>query len=460
MKQVKSIQRMSEAEIKFWARYAGLLNENGVAGKIAGYLIQRAQEFAYSLEGKRLKSVEERDVEQWLGELGRNGHLESWQLVQAHEAVRFLLTRMLPGSDVPLIDWDRLLEPLIAIDEDHPTLIREKRVEQILDERLTHMKIELEPEAVDALKRLRKLTRTRNMAIRTEQTYAEWTERYLAHFKGKLPRWDCIGDYLDYLALERKVASSTQTQALNALIFLYREVLEVEVGDLSHFRRARSSGKLPVVLSRKEKDRLLGVMPGTTGLMARLMYGSGMRLMECIRLRVKDVDLDNDLIQVYFGKGGKHRNVPLPRAYKAELEAHLALRKMEHKKDLENGFGEVFVPEALLRKFGGSLTDWAWQYVFASGRISEDPRSGRRMRHHVSESLVQKAVKDASREAGIAKNVSCHVLRHSFATHLLQTGADIRTVQELLGHADVKTTMIYTHVLNRPGVGVVSPADL
>jgi len=476
---------MTEAEIKFWERYAVLLNKDGITGKKGAYFILWAQEFAYSLEGKRLREVQEQDVERWLGELSGKGHLEGWQLVQAHESVHFLLTRMLPNSnpprpssfakasadksatppeegnsDVPAIDWDRLLEPLLAIDDDHSTLLREKRVEQILDERLSHMKVELEPQAVDALKRLRKLTRTRNMAIRTEQTYAEWAERFLAHYKGKLPDWNRIGDYLDYLALERKVASSTQAQALNALIFLYREVLGVDVGDLSHFRRARSSGKLPVVLSRAEKDRLLGAMPGTTGLMARLMYGSGMRLMECIRLRVKDVDLDNDLIQVYFGKGGKHRNVPLPRAYKAELEAHLAIRKMEHKKDLESGFGEVFVPEALLRKFGGSLTDWAWQYVFASGRISEDPRSGRRMRHHVSESLVQKAVKDASRAAGISKNVSCHVLRHSFATHLLQSGADIRTVQELLGHADVKTTMIYTHVLNRPGVGVVSPADI
>ncbi|MBC8207423.1 MAG: integron integrase [Kiritimatiellales bacterium] len=461
MKHLKSNQSMSDAEIKFWERYAELLNKDGVTGKNGSYTILRAQEFAYSLEGKRLKAVDEKDVERWLEELGRNKHLESWQLIQAHKAVHFLLTRMLPGSDVPSINWTRLLEPLLELDANHSTLIREKRVEEILDERLAHMKVELEPQAVDALKRLRKLTRTRNMAIRTEQTYAEWVERFLMYHKGVLPPdAGCIADFLDYLALERKVASSTQAQALNALIFLYREVLEVEVGDLSHFRRARSSGKLPVVLSRAEKDRLLGVMFGKTGLMARLMYGSGMRLMECVRLRVKDVDLDNDLIQVFFGKGGKHRNVPLPRAYKAELEAYLALRKMEHQQDLESGFGEVFVPEALLRKFGGSLTDWGWQYVFASHRISEDPRSGRRMRHHVSESLVQKAVKDASREAGLSKSVSCHVLRHSFATHLLQAGADIRTVQELLGHADVKTTMIYTHVLNRPGVGVVSPADL
>jgi len=219
MKQVKSTQSMSEAEIKFWERYAELLNKDGIAGKKADYLIQRSQEFTYSLEGKRLKSVEEPDIEHWLGELGRNSHFESWQLVQVHEAVRFLLTRMLPKPDVPMIDWDRLLEPLIAIDEDHPTLIREKRVEQILDERLSTMKVELEPQAVDALKRLRKLTRTRNMAIRTEQTYAEWAERFLTYFKGKLPDWDCIGDYLDYLALERKVASSTQAQALNAITF-------------------------------------------------------------------------------------------------------------------------------------------------------------------------------------------------------------------------------------------------
>ena len=460
MKIVKSTSEMSEAEARFWERYAERLAGDGVAGKKAAYMVQRAQEFTYSLEGKRLKSVEDRDIEQWLGELGRNRHLAGWQLVQAHEAVHFLLTRMLSGPDVPAVDWNRLLEPLLAIDDDHPTLIREKRVEQILDERAARAKVGLGPEAAAALKRLRKLTRTRNMAIRTEQTYAEWAERFLAYFKGALPAWNRIGEYLDYLALERKVASSTQAQALNALVFLYREVLGVDVGDLSHFRRARSSGKLPVVLSRAEKDRLLGAMAGKTGLMARLMYGSGMRLMECVRLRVKDVDLDNDLIQVYFGKGGKHRNVPLPRAYKAELEAHLIVRQMEHRQDLDCGFGEVFVPEALLRKFGGSLTDWAWQYVFAAHRISEDPRSGRRMRHHVSESLVQKAVKDASRKAGISKNVSCHVLRHSFATHLLQAGADIRTVQELLGHADVKTTMVYTHVLNRPGVGVVSPADI
>ena len=229
---------------------------------------------------------------------------------------------------------------------------------------------------------------------------------------------------------------------------------------LDTFKRARASRKLPVVLTRAEKDLLFSVMSGTSGLMARIMYGTGMRLMECVRLRVQNVDMGNNLIQVHDGKGGKNRVVPLPQAYKDELVAHLKGRKVQHEQDVAAGFGEVFVSDGLLRRFGGSLKDWSWQYVFASSRISSDPRSGRMMRHHVSENLVQKAIKTASRKIEIPKNVSCHVLRHSFATHLLQAGSDIRTVQELLGHADVSTTMIYTHVINRPGVSVVSPADL
>ena len=256
------------------------------------------------------------------------------------------------------------------------------------------------------------------------------------------------------------MAAATQAQALNALIFLYREVLEMDIGVLDGFKRARASRKLPVVLTRTEKDLLFSVMPGVSGLMARLMYGTGMRLMECVRLRVQNVDVGNNLIHVHEGKGGKSRVVPLPQAYKDELVAHLKGRKLQHEQDVAAGYGEVFVSDGLLRRFGGSLKDWSWQYVFASSRISTDPRSGRMMRHHVSENLVQKAVKTASRKVEIPKNVSCHVLRHSFATHLLQAGSDIRTVQELLGHADVSTTMIYTHVINRPGVSVVSPADL
>lgn len=460
MKSVKPPNEMSEKEIAFWQRYAAYLVDKGIAGKAGEFMVFRAQQFVYGLGEVRLRSVSEGIVREWLDELGRNQHLELWQLKQAIEAVRLLMEGMVPDVQNS-IDWKGLLASFEEIGDNHSTLAREQRVEEILDSRLDELRGTLSDEAIDALKRVRKLTRTRNMAIRTEQTYAEWVERYLLFCGGKLPvSGERIKDYLDYLALERKVASATQAQALNALVFLYREVLGIEVGDISSFRRARASRKLPVVLTRGEKDALLNRMTGTTGLMARLMYGTGMRLMECVRLRVKDVDMGNGHIQVVFGKGGKHRLVPLPQVYKAELEAHLAVRKLQHEKDVAAGGGEVFVPEALLRKLGGSLTDWTWQYVFASPRMSEDPRSGRWMRHHVSETIVQKAVSTAAKEARIAKPVGCHVLRHSFATHLLQAGADIRTVQELLGHSDVATTMIYTHVLNRPGVSVVSPADL
>jgi integron integrase len=190
------------------------------------------------------------------------------------------------------------------------------------------------------------------------------------------------------------------------------------------------------------------------------MYGTGMRLMECVRLRVKDIDWDNGYIDVVGGKGDKSRRVPLPDAYSHELEKHLAERKLQYEKDVAAGFGEVFVPESLLRKSPGLAKSWGWQYVFPAARISTDPRSGRHMRHHVSENVPQKAIAQTSRDLGFAKQVSCHALRHSFATHLLRAGYDIRTVQELLGHADVATTMIYTHVLNRPGLGALSPADL
>ncbi|MDF7800173.1 integron integrase [Pontiellaceae bacterium B1224] len=368
---------------------------------------------------------------------------------------------MVDSSDRPAIDWEELGGLCEELGGDHVTLARTRSAAEIVEKSLSKADCRLDAEAAGALRKLREVIRLRNMAIRTEKTYADWVERYLIYNEGTLPSSpQHVPTFLNYLALEQHVAAATQAQALNALIFLYREVLEMDLGVLESYKRARASRKLPVVLTRAEKDLLFSVMSGTSGLMARIMYGTGMRLMECVRLRVQHVDMGNNLIQVHDGKGGKNRVVPLPQAYKDELIAHLKGRKTQHEQDVAAGFGEVFVPDGLLRRFGGSLKDWSWQYVFASSRISTDPRSGRMMRHHVSENLVQKAIKTASRKVEIPKNVSCHVLRHSFATHLLQAGSDIRTVQELLGHADVSTTMIYTHVINRPGVSVVSPADL
>jgi integron integrase len=318
----------------------------------------------------------------------------------------------------------------------------------------------LTAEAEKHLQRIREVTRVRGMSIRTEQTYVGWAERFAAYCGGDFPDDSRkVRDFLEYLALARRVAPSTQAQALNALVFLYGQVLERELDDLGSYRRPVRKQRLPVVLSPGEVQSLLASMTGRNQLMASLLYGAGMRLMECVRLRVKDVDFDNGYIMVVDGKGGKDRRVPLPKRIVPTLRKHLAEVKEQHDKDLQAGFGEVYLPEGVARKYPTAVREWIWQYVFPATRISTDPRSGKRRRHHINENGLQKAIKAAVQNAGISKRATCHTLRHSFATHLLTGGADIRTVQELLGHADVATTMIYTHVLNRSGVAGCSPLD-
>jgi integron integrase len=299
-------------------------------------------------------------------------------------------------------------------------------------------------------------------SIRTERSYEQWVHRFLAY-----SRPESIDDissanvkrYLDFLVVQRNVAASTQNQALNALHFLFKHVLGRELGQLDEFARSKRPKRLPTVLAPHEVTALLSELQGVHYLMAALMYGTGMRLMECIRLRVHDIDFAYQLIHVRNGKGKKDRRVPLPRKVLAPLREHLKAVQEIHIKDVEQGFGEVFMPDALARKYPRASRDWLWQYVFPSGRLSIDPRTNKQRRHHLDESSLQKMIKRAAARAGISKRVSSHTLRHSFATHLLERGQDIRTVQELLGHADVSTTMIYTHVLNSPGVAVRSPLD-
>jgi integron integrase len=265
--------------------------------------------------------------------------------------------------------------------------------------------------------------------------------------------------FLSYLAVSRNVAASTQNQAKSALLFLYKEVLGVELPWLDDVESAKRPQRLPVVLTHAEVDALLSRMRGTNGLVARLLYGSGLRLLEAARLRVKDVDFSRREILVRDGKGAKDRVTMLPSSLIEPLRAHLVLVRQLHEQDLAVGLGAVYLPYALERKYPNAPREWAWQYVFPSERVSDDPRSGRRRRHHLDEQNVQRAMRAALREAGITKPATPHSLRHSFATHLLQVGYDIRTVQELLGHKDVQTTMIYTHVLNRGGRSVHSPLD-
>jgi integron integrase len=269
-----------------------------------------------------------------------------------------------------------------------------------------------------------------------------------------------VKTYLDYLAVEREVTASTQNQALNALVFFYGQVLQKPLGEMEEFARAKRPRRMPEVMTRDEVERLLSKMSGITGLMAGLMYGSGLRLMECVRLRVKDIDFARHQIMVRDGKGQKDRVTMLPERFAAPLQEHLARVKTIYAQDLAQGTAEVYIWPAMGRKYPNAGKEWIWQYVFPAKNLSVDPRSGKVRRHHINENLVQKAVKEAAAQAAIHKKVGCHTLRHSFATHLLEARYDIRTVQELLGHANVVTTMIYTHVLNRPGLSVKSPADI
>jgi integron integrase len=312
------------------------------------------------------------------------------------------------------------------------------------------------------LDQVRGKIRLKHYSLRTEQAYLDWIKRFIRHHGKRHPR-DMgateVEAFLTHLAVEGRVAASTQNQAKSALLFLYREVLEVELPWLDNVQQAKAPRRLPVVLTRDEVHALLGRMQGTHWLVASLLYGTGMRIMECLRLRVKDVDFARGEILIRDGKGFKDRVTMLPETLAAPLRDHLAHVRALHERDLAAGWGEAGLPYALDRKYPGAGKEWGWQYVFPASAMSTDPRSGTIRRHHLLDQGIQRAMKQALHAAGLTKAASPHTLRHSFATHLLEGGYDIRTVQELLGHSEVSTTMIYTHVLNRGGRGVVSPLD-
>lgn len=324
------------------------------------------------------------------------------------------------------------------------------------------IRIGLPPGKPRLLEQVRDVIRRKHFSFRTEQTYLDWIRRFILFHGKRHPNEMAEGEvteYLTYLARERKVAASTQNQALSALLFLYKEVLQREIGWLDQVERVKRPARLPVVLTKDEVHKIFAHLRGRHRLMAGLLYGSGLRLMECVRLRVKDVDFGYAQVVVRDGKGAKDRVTMLPVNLAQALERHLQKVQAQHEDDVEGGLGSVYLPTALERKYPNAQKEWSWQYIFPSSRISMDPRSQEKRRHHVEESSLQLAVKQAVRASGISKPATCHSLRHSFATHLLENGYDIRTVQELLGHKDVSTTMIYTHVLNKPGLGVKSPLD-
>lgn len=312
------------------------------------------------------------------------------------------------------------------------------------------------------LDQVRHVIRTKHYSIRTEQAYTDWIKRYIIYHKKRHPLEMGeleISQFLTYLAVNQRVAASTQNQALCGIVFLYKHVLKKDLGDFENIIWAKKPTRLPVVFTQEEAKAVLGQLKGTKWLMGMLLYGAGLRLIECLSLRVKDIDFGYNQIIIRDGKGEKDRETMLPKIIKEALKVHLEKAQKIHKQDLKSGFGTVYLPYALDRKYRNANKEWKWKYIFPASQLSIDPRSSVKQRHHLNESVLQKSVKVAIRKAGITKHASCHTFRHSFATHLLLSGYDIRTVQELLGHKDIRTTMIYLHVIKQGGMGVISPAD-
>ena len=314
------------------------------------------------------------------------------------------------------------------------------------------------------LDEVRETLRRRHYSIHTERSYCDWIKRFVV-FHNMQARADLsngeekITKFLTHLACDLKVAPSTQNQAMNALVFLYKQVLNYSLEQKINAERSEKKVRIPVVLTREETAKLISLINGVQQLVVKLLYGSGLRIAECLRLRVHDVDFAMKCLTIRDGKGGKDRVTTLPEKLTPPLQEHLERVRLIHESDLANGYGEVYLPYALERKYPNAAREWQWQYVFPATEISTDPRSGKRRRHHLDPSSINNSIRNAVQHAGIQKHVTAHTLRHSFATHLLQRGTDIRTIQSLLGHSNLETTMIYTHVLQQGGQGVKSPLD-
>lgn len=452
----------SSKKQEFHRNYKAYLLEKGVSGKVLTYYKHYLEGWGRHLRQFGNGRTKAQVLEEWMGKLGGNPRWEDWQLRQALDAVRCAHSGLLQEDWAREMNWEAELEKVFKQRELMELSSSPQDVEAIIK---TAMEKGLGVGCSGLLGRMAESMRGRHYAFRTEQSYLEWVERFMqwcgsgADTGMDTPTVEQAQGFLSDLAVKGAVAVSTQKQAVNALSYFFRKVLGMENPDFSDFQKGRVSRKVPVVLTREEVGALLGASNSTTGLMMRLMYGSGLRLMECMRLRVKDIDFGNGLVIVRDGKGGKDRRTPLPSSLEPMLRAHLEQTRQLYQDDRNAQVAGVWLPGALERKYLGAGTEWQWFWVFPSSRLAVDPRASVVRRHHAGESAVQKAVKVAADHAGIEKKVSCHVLRHSFATHLLESGRDIRTVQELLGHSDVKTTEIYTHVMSSPGGGVTSPLD-
>ena len=457
---------------RFWDKYISKTTAYGVKRHRAYWYVRHAETYIKSVHGVRLSAHSSAVLESYLSDHYDKSRLEGWQLEQVVLALKILFTEMVNVSWATEFPWDSWRDKARQREMCSPANNKSKELND-----LEWLKNDLQNNCDNKSKlfsrvfkvfphyieRLISEIRLRKYSLRTEQAYLGWFLRYLAFHNLNDPAAldeNEIKQYLEYLVIQRKVSSSTQAQALNAIVFFYKQVLLRDVSDKIDFAKSRKPKRLPVVLSRDEVRLLFSELDvGMSLLMTKLLYGCGMRLMECIRLRVLDIDFDYKQIIIRQAKGNKDRVVPMPLQLVDELKEQLDKVMVEHKSDIAQGYGRVYIPAALSRKYPNAENEFRWQYVFPAKGISKDPRSGVYRRHHLHERSLQRAIRSASERAAILKRVTSHTLRHSFATHLLESGSDIRTVQELLGHADVSTTMIYTHVLNKPGVSVNSPLD-
>jgi len=431
------------------------------------------QFFNRYLGDRRRRDLGRREIRAFLLELEQDGAVQEWQVRQAEDALQRYYEQF---RGVALDAPTRESETTLPVQTSPPLVAAPPPDMQASPVPLPKAPPD-PPDRVPAPPRgnskgrvdwkkleeaMRAVLRVEHYALRTERTYIYWVKRYVAHHHWQKPSalaGPAIHQFLSHLAINENVAASTQNQALNAVVFLYKKVIKREMGDFSDFPRARRGKRIPTVLSREEVRALLRQMDGTEELIVRLMYGTGMRVSETLRLRIHDLSFDRNEITVRAGKGDKDRRVPFPLALKSDLYQQLDARRALFEEDKAKKMHEVELPMALARKYPNAPYEWGWQYVFPAPDYSTDPRSGAVRRHHLDPQRIQRAVKRASTGAGITTRVTPHAMRHSFATHLLEAGQDIRTVQELLGHSDVKTTQIYTHVLNKGSLGVTSPLD-
>jgi len=452
----------SEQKKYFWNNYLTLLSESGVKPALLTWYVRHCETFIRQNEETRLKQHTPESVSSYLNELINSPKKQAWQKKQAIDALRYLF-KCIRAPLHQEIDWDYWKISCKDLETDHDLNYRKNHPLVNTNVASSTVRKKVDEDALSSeINRLRIIIRRKNHSIRTEKAYSDWLLRFLKFSSHKdiaeIDSQDVVA-FLEYLAIQRGVSPKTQSLALNALSYYFKNVRQKEIGDISHFVRAKPREKLPLVLTRNEVSAFLEQLKGVQWLVVSLLYGAGLRIMETVRLRVQDIDFGFNQIVVREGKGNKERVIPLPARLIQPLKDHLLKVKQQHENDLSQGHGSVFMPHTLEKKYGKSSQLWVWQYVFPSYKLSVDPRTDSIRRHHISESSIQKRVRNLSRQLTINKRVTCHSFRHSYATHLLERGMDIRTIQALLGHSDVSTTMIYTHLANFANGKTSSPLD-